>query len=114
MNDTWLKILTMAVEFIVGAALVYGIGLVKTKIGEAEFNKYAKYVLEAVQAVEQIIGAGNGTAKKDAVVEYIVAKFGDKISKEDLNILIEAAVKKMNAVWKQQGADKSTPASQGE
>jgi LL-H family phage holin len=71
-----------------------------TKLGVENLEKYYKWVCIAVNAVEQIVGAGYGEQKKAQVIDFIVNKFGNKISDEDLDKLIEAAVHEMNLVIK--------------
>jgi hypothetical protein len=57
------------------------------------------WVQLAVQAAEQIFShvKGAGSDKKEFVLEFLKEK-GIKVSKEDLNILIEAAVLELNRV----------------
>lgn len=57
------------------------------------------WVQLAVQAAEQIFShmEGAGADKKEFVLEFLKEK-GIKVSKEELNILIEAAVLELNRV----------------
>lgn len=55
-------------------------------------------VLLAVQAAEQIFfKPGEGEKKKQFVIDYLSSR-GIKLTIEDLNILIEAAVKELNII----------------
>jgi ribosome-interacting GTPase 1 len=61
---------------------------------EQRENAYVLVTL-AVRAAEQIFfGAGKGEEKKKYVLEYL-EKRGIKLTKEDLEVMIEAAVKEL-------------------
>jgi hypothetical protein len=50
----------------------------------------------AVNAVEQSMEDAKNEEKKQAVMAYIAKKFGDKISPDDVDKIIECAVHEMN------------------
>ena len=67
---------------------------------EEKFNKIVEYVGYAVNAAEQIFKeTGLGEKKKEYVLNFIngvLGKLNYSITEEELNILIESAVKDMN------------------
>lgn len=66
---------------------------------EQRANIYTLVML-AVQAAEQIyFKPGQGEKKKQFVINYLSSK-GIKLTIEDLNIMIEAAVKELNLIQK--------------
>lgn len=87
--ENWLLV---AIEYLVRAIVVV--------LGTYVFAYIRKYKLEkwvkiAVQAAEMIYkGSGLGEQKKQDVINFITSKF--KVSKEELDRLIEAAVFEMN------------------
>lgn len=87
--ENWLLV---AIEYLVRAIVVV--------LGTYAFAYIRKYKLEkwvkiAVQAAEMIYkGSGLGKQKKQDVINFITSKF--KVSKEELDRLIEAAVFEMN------------------
>lgn len=101
-SDLILKILLSILAIL--SALVSGllIPYLKTKINTNSRSEIIRLVEIAVTAAEQIFrpekdGKGRGEEKKEFVINYLYHK-GIKLSMEDLDILIEAAVKELN-VW---------------
>ena len=70
----------------------------KSKTTEKQRDNIYTLVLLAVRAAEQIFNTeGQGLLKKEFVVDYLNSK-GIKISIEDLEIFIEAAVKELEII----------------
>jgi LL-H family phage holin len=79
-----------------------GINFINTKIGIENTKKYYNIAQNVVMAVEQQIGNGKGPDKKAEAIAYIKRLLGNTLSDNEINILIEAAVKEMDIVLKQQ------------
>lgn len=82
---------------ILGAILTYVVvPLIRTKVSREDLEYIYSWVTVAVRSAEQMHNAGLITIpKKEYVVEYLQNK-GFNISGEDLDNLIEAAVKELN------------------
>ncbi len=98
MNDMIVKIalavLSIASALITGVLIPY----LRTKISKEKREKYYEIVMVAVKAAEQIFQKHKtGAAKKEYVLKKL-EELGVKLSKEELNMLIESAVKELN-VW---------------
>lgn len=100
MNEITFNILKIVVS--VSAALIsaYVIPLLKAKIAESKDKRLMDAVNTAVKAAEQTIkGSGHGAIKKDEVLTFVTMWLFDqgiKITKEQLDNLIEAAVFELN------------------
>ena len=71
----------------------------KEQIGNERLNKYQEWASMAVMAAEMIyVGSGMGEEKKEYVVKFLTEQFNKNkvvITEEQMNILIESAVKSM-------------------
>lgn len=71
----------------------------KEQIGNEKLNKYQEWVSMAVMAAEMLFtGSGLGSEKKDYVVKFLTEQFNKNkvvITEEQMDILIESAVKQM-------------------
>lgn len=77
----------------------YLIPLIKNKIGDDQFTKLAGWVKFAVLKAEQVLTAETGEEKKKYVVSFIdevLAENKINVTAEQLDVLIESAVKEMN------------------
>lgn len=74
----------------------------KEQIGNEKLNKYQEWVNMAVKAAEMIFTeSGKGTEKKAYVVQFLTEQFNKNkvvITEEQMNILIESAVKQMKEI----------------
>lgn len=95
-SDAFVNI-TKCVIVLLGTIITYiVVPYIKTKTTEKQRDNIYFWVQVAVNAAEQIYAEkGMGVVKKKYVVEYLRNK-NINISEEDLNILIEAAVKELN------------------
>lgn len=66
---------------------------VKERVGAERLNKIWRWVCWAVQAAEQLFGAGKGVEKKQYVTE-LLADLGLDIT-DDVDAMIEAAVREL-------------------
>ncbi len=84
---------------ILGAILTYLIvPFIKSKTTEKQRDNAKFWVQVAVGAAEQIYREkGQGKLKKEYVVDFLTSKCID-ITMEELDILIEAAVKELNMI----------------
>lgn len=98
-----MQFVILVVSLIISVGGGYLVKYLSARIGNENLTKYYEWVKIAVQAIEQIMGAGNGAAKKAEVKLYIAKKLGDKVTPEDIDKLIEAAVYEMNLVLKTNG-----------
>ena len=71
----------------------------KEQIGNEKLNKYQEWATMAVKAAEMLFTeSGMGTEKKEYVVKFLTEQFNKNkvvITEEQMNILIESAVKSM-------------------
>ena len=104
MEMLWMEIAQIVIGLVITGVIAYiGLSLIpkiKESIGEEKFNKIVEYVGYAVNAAEQIFKeTGLGEKKKEYVLNFIngvLGKLNYSITEEELNILIESAVKDMN------------------
>lgn len=93
----------LAIIPIIGAILTaYVIPLIKENINNEKLAKYKYWASMAVKAAEMIwTESGKGQDKKEYVVNYLNKLFNSKktvLTKEQIEVLIEAAVKEMKEV----------------
>lgn len=74
----------------------------KEQIGNEKLNKYQEWANMAVKAAEMLFTeSGMGKEKKEYVVKFLTEQFNKNkivITEEQMNILIESAVKQMKEV----------------
>jgi len=90
-----LKVLVMIAALVIARYLV---PWVKDKIGAENLNAVAQWAKYAVLMAQQVLWDKSGQDKKDYVTKFLKKMLMAKnisISDEQLNILIEAAVKQM-------------------
>lgn len=99
MNDILFTIVQVIVIICSILLVRFVIPLLKDKLNQKQYEQIKVLVNDAVFAVEQLIGAGKGSEKKEEVItfvmHYIVAK-GINITQKQVDILIESAVFVMN------------------
>ena len=100
MDNRFFEIILALVPVLGTILTVYIIPLIKEKIATEELTKYKEWVSSAVKAAEMLWNeSGKGETKKAFVVNYLNELFNAKkvvITEEQLNVLIEAAVKELN------------------
>ena len=95
------------IKYLIEAALVvvfiimsrYLIPMIKNKLGEDKFNEVATWVKFAVLKAEQVLTASTGEQKKEYVISFMDELLEENkidITAEQLDVLIESAVKEMN------------------
>ncbi|MGB9680305.1 MAG: phage holin [Thermoanaerobacteraceae bacterium] len=103
MNNLIMQILTAGVQLIIMVVLGYAIDYLRTKIGLDKMKKYYELAKTFVYAIEQEFGSGNGLEKKAEVINLLRKALGNKLSDEEIDKLIEAAVFEMNYILNLKG-----------
>lgn len=95
----------MLVVAVLSAVVTYVVvPLLRAKLGDQQLAVVKEWVAIAVHAAEQMFNAeGQGKEKKQYVIDFLTKK-GLKISAEELDKLIEAAVFEMNKTLNSDGA----------
>ena len=95
-GDTFIQISTAAIALL-GAVITYIlVPYIRTRTTQGQRDNILFWVGVAVNAAEQIFaGSGLGDKKKQYVLDFLIGK-GIKVSTEQLNALIEAAVFEIN------------------
>ncbi|MDU5080211.1 phage holin, LLH family [uncultured Tissierella sp.] len=98
MNEGLVKII-LGLIGLLGTIVTYVlVPYLKSKTTKEQRENIYFLVSLAVQAAEQIyIKPGQGEKKKEYVINYLNSR-GIKLTVEDLNIFIEAAVKELNII----------------
>lgn len=100
MNDLTFNILKIVISVCVALITYKVIPYIKCRMQSARYAELLEMIDIAVRAAEQTVsGSGMGVLKKDNVVIFLnkwLYEKGIKISQEQLNHLIEAAVFNMN------------------
>lgn len=80
---------------------------IKAKLGAVNYERVVKWVTAAVHAAEVLYKETNAGARKKKAVLHDVAellkKYNIEVTENELNIMIEDAVKKMNDAAKLEG-----------
>ena len=104
MDQILFAIVQCVLVIVAGLITRYVVSWLKTKLDAEKFHTLDQWVKLAVAAAEQVYckdcqGNEKKTYVKDELRKYLATK-GIKITEEQLNILIEAAVKEMNVTDK--------------
>ena len=98
MDEGLVKIILGVISLLGTIITVVLVPYLKSKITEKQRDNIYTIVSLAVSAAEQIyFKPGEGEKKKEFVINYLSSK-GIKLTIEDLNIFIEAAVKELNII----------------
>lgn len=98
MNDITFEILKLVVMVAVLVITRYLVPWIKTKIDTDKLEVIAKWAKQAVLKAQQVMQSESGTEKKAVVTQFLKGILIEKnisISDEQLDTLIEAAVKQM-------------------
>jgi len=100
MNETLFNIILLLVPVLATVITVYIVPLIKAKVGDENLATIVKWVTYAVKCAEMIFTQEKqGEEKKQYVIDFIDGLFNKKkvvITKEQIEVLIEAAVKEIN------------------
>lgn len=100
MNDILFGVLEVVIVALVAAAARYLVPYLREKLAQSRYAWLVDVIAAAVRGTEQLVGSGHGPDKKKAVIAYIAEWLTDhkcKITEEQIDQLIEAAVQAMNA-----------------
>ena len=96
MNDFLFQVFLGIVTSAIFIITYYAIPWLKTQIHESQYKEVVEVVAQAVRCAEQTIRkSGSGALKKEQVLTFLeswLSQRGIKITSEQLNQLIEAAV----------------------
>lgn len=96
MNEGMVTIIVALIGLLGTVITAFLVPLLKEKLTKERRVKLHHSIMTAVLAAEQIFNQpGMGDRKKDYVIDYLMSK-NINITREDLNIFIEAAVNEMN------------------
>ncbi|MDP4093286.1 MAG: phage holin [Bacillota bacterium] len=99
-------IINQVLIYLIQLGIVTGLGtlinFLRAKIGNEKFSTYLEYAKVAVSAAEQIFQNGSGQSKKAEVERFLSQKLSKRLTPEELDKLIEAAVFEMNMIAKGQ------------
>lgn len=98
-RDILMQTLKIVVMVVTLAITRYVIPYLKAKTDAQKIDRALAYIREGVRAAEQIYDQKDSKIKKKYVLTYgrkIAGRIGLNLSEEDLEMLIEAAVKTMN------------------
>ncbi len=99
MSDIIFEIINLIVMVIAAVVARYFVPWLKERIGTEKLNVIAQWAQKAVLYAEQIMTAATGEEKKEAVTEIIkeIVEYNNiDVTDEQIDILIESAVKQMN------------------
>ena len=92
-------VVNAVIALIAAVVTAFVIPWVKSKTTAAQREEINYWVKIAVTAAEQIyLGAGKGKEKKKYVLDFLAEK-NLKIDEESVDLMIESAVKEMNAAF---------------
>ena len=96
-NLNWQLVIEFAVAVAAIAITIFLVPWLKDKLGADRYAALKDLIWKAVQAAEQLFGAGNGAQKKAYVVEYLENAGIDAAA---VDMEIEAAVLEVNEMVK--------------
>lgn len=98
MRDIIMKAIELAIMIVAFACARYLIPWLKTRIGADQMQQITGWVKAAVLSAQQVLQAESGETRKAWVVDFlhdILTEKGFEVSEEEIDTLIEAAVKEM-------------------
>ena len=108
-RDLIMQVLTGLIQLAILGGLGYLMRFLAAKVGETNLKKYYDIAKIAVNAIEQTMGGQSGANKKQEVIAYIQKIIGNRLSAEEIDKLIEAAVFEMKLVMKDYSTTKTPP-----
>ncbi len=88
------QVLEGVITLATAVVTVFVIPLLKKKLSAAEINTVSTWVDVGVLAAEQILGSGEGMAKKQFVINFLTSK-GYRVKSDEIDNMIEASVHKL-------------------
>lgn len=100
MNEILFSVIQIVIVVLLGLVSRYVVPWLKVKLDTEKASQILAWIQTAVTAAEQIIsGESKGVEKKAFVTEYmnkLLKEKGISMTEEQLNLLIESAVKALN------------------
>jgi LL-H family phage holin len=100
MNENLFNVLILVIPILGAIITGFVIPLLKAKLGTEKLATITTWVTYAVKCAEMIfLGDKQGEEKKQYVIDFLTNMFNKKkvvITEEQLEVLIEAAVKELN------------------
>lgn len=99
MKEIYLEAIKLFVMILAAVITRYVVPWLKAKTENETMQTLIDWASQAVLATEQIYGSGDGETKKRVVVEFIqkvLAQKGISLTDDEIDTIIEAAVKEMN------------------
>ena len=101
MNDIILQCASLVITIIVAIVARYTIPMLKTKIGDAQFNTILQWASVFVSAAEKIfIGDKKGEEKREFVIKMLTEKAKElklDLTEEQIRALLESALAALKA-----------------
>jgi len=97
------EIFMLIIQVIITVTGTFLVNYLKTKISSERLNFYYNIAKTIVAAAEQTIGSGNGVAKKELCCKTLQEISNNKLTQQEIDRLIEAAVHEMNTLLKVNG-----------
>ena len=92
MDGNLINILASLITAVIGIGGIYIINFLNNKIGHEKLQKYYTLAKTIVMSIEQLNPQLDGNDKKDLAINKIVELTKNKITPEEAETLIEAAV----------------------
>ena len=97
------ELLTVLIQILILIVGGYAIQYIRAKIGEQNLKVYCSLAKTVVTAIEQTIGGGHGADKKQEAVQVLKNFTKGKLTDEQIDKIIEAAVYEMKQILKMNG-----------
>jgi hypothetical protein len=92
MRDLIMNLLLALVQLAAFALVTVALNFMIGKVGNEKFKSILGYAKILIASVEQTMAPGTGAAKKALVEAALSKKFGGKVTAEEIDHIIEAAV----------------------
>lgn len=100
LQETVTEVLIIIIQIVITILGGLLMNYLRTKIGIEKMNQYTEIAKTVVKATEQTLGSGNGADKKAESMQIIKHLTKNKLSDDQIERLIEAAVYEMNVLLK--------------
>lgn len=93
----------LAITILAGIVIRYAIPILKERCGQERVKRLWQYAQIAIQAAEQLYGAGAGKEKAEYVRKFLTEQ-GFTLSTGEIQAALEAAVYQLNAAITEESA----------
>ena len=101
MRELLITLITILTQILILVGLGYFIDFLRSKISIDKLREYYGLIVKFVYAAEQVYGKGTGAIKKQYVINTVKKILGNKLTDDEIDRMLEAAVFEMNLVLKQ-------------